>query len=83
MHDVDDSMALCGIRTSWKVTGVGGAVTGAGEAASRVDGAVTRAAGAGAMRLCEDVPLAVTTVWARTMLEPPPGLRRLPLLLLL
>ena len=82
MHDVDDSMALCGISTAWK-TGVGGAVTGAGEAASRVDGAVTRAAGAGAMGLCEDVPLVVTTVLTRTMLEPPTGPRRLPLLLLL
>ena len=60
------------VGAAWEVIGVGGAVTGAGRAATGVDGAVTGAAKAGTMNVGEYVPLAVTNVLARPVLEPPP-----------
>ena len=54
-----------GVGEAWKIIGAGGEETGAA-------GAVTRAAGARAMTLGEDVPSAVTAVWVRFVLEPPP-----------
>ena len=61
---------MYGVGTAWVVTGVGEAVTGAGGTATGVDGAVTGAAGPGAMTVGEDVPLAVTDVLVRPVLEP-------------
>ena len=55
-----------GLGAASNLTGAGGAVTG-------VDGALTTgAAGAGAMTVGEDVPLAVTSMLARPVLEPSP-----------
>ena len=52
---------------------VDGAVNGAGGAATEVDGAVTSGeAGAGAMAVGVDVPLAVNAVLARPVLESSP-----------
>ena len=62
-----------GVGAASDITGVGGALNGAGRAATGVDGAVTiREAGAGAMTVCENVPLTVTAVFARPVLEPSP-----------
>ena len=62
----------CGVEAASEVTRVGGGVPGAGRAATGVDGEVTRAAGAGAIAVGEDVPLAATAVLARPVLEPSP-----------
>ena len=61
-----------GVRAASKETEVGGGVTGAGGAATGVDWKVTGAAEAGAMTVGKDVPLAVTAVLARPVLEPLP-----------
>ena len=62
-----------GVRAASDLIGVGGAVNGAGGTATGVDEAVTtREAGAGAMTVGVDVPLAVTAVLARAVLEPSP-----------
>ena len=82
MPDKDDSMTVYGVEAAWEITGVGAVVTGAGSAVTGASGAVagadeaatgtvTGADGAGAMTVGEDVPLAVTAVLARPMLEPP------------
>ena len=63
---------MYGVGEAWEVTRVGGEVTEAGGPATGVYGEVTGAAGAGAVSLGEDVPLAVTGVLARPVLEPPP-----------
>ena len=65
-------MTLCGVGAAWKVTGVRGKITEAGGVATGEDGAITGAAGGGAITIGEDVPLAVTAVLARPVLEPPP-----------
>ena len=82
MPDGGDSMTY-GVGAAWEVTGVGGGKTGAGGAATRVDRGVTRAAGTEAITVDEDVPLAVTAVLARPVLEPSLRRRLLPLPLLL
>ena len=46
----------CWAGAAWEEAGVGGAVTGAGRAATGVDGVVTRAAGEGVMTIDKDVP---------------------------
>ena len=71
MPDEGDSMTY-GAGAASEVTGVGGGVTGAGGGAAGVDGKVTGTAGAGAMTVGEDVPLTVTVVLARPVLEPSP-----------
>ena len=68
MPDGGDSMTY-GVEAAWEVTGVGGAVTGAGGAATVVDGELTGAAGAGVMNVGEYVSLAVTAVLTRSVLE--------------
>ena len=56
-------MGSYGVGEAWEASGAGGEVTGVGEA-------VTGAAGAEAMTVDEDVPLAVTALLSRTMSEP-------------
>ena len=65
-------MALYGVREAWELTGAGGAVTGLGGAVTGAVGAVTGAGGTGAITVGEDLSLAVTTVLARFVVEPPP-----------
>ena len=64
MPDGGDSLAY-GIGEASDLTGVGGAVYGAG-------GAAARAAGEGMATVGEEIPLAVTAVLARPVLEPSP-----------
>ena len=71
MVDEETSRALYGLGAAWEVSEAGGAVTGAGGAlvgASRtvIGAAVVRVTVAG-----DDVPLAVTAVLTRPVLEPP------------
>ena len=71
MPDEEASRALYGLGAAWEVSEAGGAVTGAGGAligASRtaIGAAVVRAMVAG-----DDLPLAVTAVLTRLVLEPP------------
>ena len=54
MSEGGDSMAY-GVGTAWEETGASGAAT-------RIDAAVTGAAGVGAMTVGDDGPLAMTTV---------------------
>ena len=61
-----------GVRAAWEVTGIGGAVTGAGRVANGIDGAVPEAVGVGVMIVGKDEPLVVTAVLARPVLEPSP-----------
>ena len=58
MTDGGDAMALYGVGAAWEVPGLSGAITGVGRV--------------GAMTVDEDVPLVVTTVFTRPVLEPPP-----------
>ena len=70
MPDGGDSLTY-GVGAASDLIGVGGPVNGAGGATTGVDGAVTIGeAGAGAMTVGIDVPLAVTAVLAQPMLEP-------------
>ena len=64
MPDGGDSLAY-GVGATSDLTGVGGTVNGEG-------GAATGAAGAGAMAVREDMPLAVTVMLARPVLEASP-----------
>ena len=64
MPDGGDSLTYI-VGAAADLTAVGGAVNGAGEAA-------TGAAGAGAMTAGGDVPLTVTALLARPVLEPSP-----------
>ena len=65
-------MALYGIGAAWEVTEEAGPVTGAGRTVTGAAGVVNGATGAGAMAVGEDVPLAVTAVLARPVVELPP-----------
>ena len=72
MSDRGDSLTY-DVRTASDQIGVGGAVDGASGAATGVDGAVTTGeAGEEAMNVGKDVPLAVTAVLARPVLETSP-----------
>ena len=68
MPDGGDSTTY-GVGAAWEVTGVCGGLPGAGRAATEAEGAVAGAAGAGAITVGEDVPLAVTAVLAWPVLS--------------
>ena len=72
MSDREVSMALYSVGATWKAIGAGGAVTEVGGAVTRAVRVTTGAAGTRAMIVGEGVPLAVTSVLVRLVLEPPP-----------
>ena len=83
MPDGGDSLTY-DVGAASDLTGVGGAVNGTGWAATGKDRAVaTGKTGAGAITVGENVPLAVTAVLVRPVLEPSPRRRLLALPLLL